>query len=179
MDEPALRVSRSQMTKEYTSQLPGRRSPDGAFLVLPPGVGPLEYPRFLFVGEAGGEPWILELSENGEASDYAAWGYYAVGSASHFAIAALDLLPLPDFRSLSLGKALVVAHRVMGHAIQKSAEGQVAEPIWVWCTRNGCARRVEAGEVLAAEAAVDRWREAETRAFAELTNGTPAINPEA
>lgn len=133
-----------------------------------------------------GEPWILEIEYNCQATHYEELGFHAIGSGAPFAQLANALLSHFEVRDRPLEHGKLVAHRVMDIAINTSAYG-IGGPIQMWTVDSAGVHQLSSDELAAVRTGVGLWQslEAETlnqvflpHGEEELTEDLPEPSPD-
>lgn len=154
---PLAKYARPVLDKHYSSWIavPGKNNIPPSTSLIACGV------------RSDGTPWIMELSDNCQVTDYSDRGFHAIGSGSTMAQVAAALSSHYDLPGKPIPFGQLVAYRSLNAVIETSAYG-VGHPIKIWTVTAEGIAQVSADEIRALSDRVGGWQQMEVETLEQL-----------
>jgi hypothetical protein len=154
---------RDPMKKCYESALPGTQPvPTFEGMVHPFATD------FLVLGYSSGTPWFIEVANDGRLVWRTGAGHYAAGAGGEAAPLARAILSMSSGgRVLGVEEAQAIAYRTVATTLELSA-GISGAPVQIAVADASGARALDADQIAAVAAVVDRWTKAESETLPQV-----------
>lgn len=149
----------------------------GESAMVQPGQVFIQFPTdFLLLGWAGGKPWFLEFSHDGQVNSHTSRRFYAVGSGGPFASVCHGLMSHYLTSDIDLEDGKLLAYRAIATTCQVSSGG-VGLPVQIAVADDNGQKLLDSEEIIRIGIEVDRWKalESETLRMTHESAETTAV----